>query len=44
MVKTLEKELVKIRPKTLATAKKFFQASRLDGDPEDVAQDVLLRL
>ena len=44
MEKTLEIELTEIRPKVLATALKFFRASRLDGDPEDVVQDVLLRL
>lgn len=44
MDKTLEIELTEIRPKVLATAQKFFRASRLDGDPEDVVQDVLLRL
>ena len=43
MDKTLEIELTEIRPKVLATALKFFRASRLDGDPEDVVQDVLLR-
>ncbi len=44
MDKTLEIELTEIRPKVLAMAWKFFHASRLDGDPEDVVQDVLLRL
>ncbi len=44
MEKPLEIELAEIRPKVLATAQKFFRASRLDGDPEDVVQDVLLRL
>ena len=44
MDKTLEIELTEIRPKVLATAQKFFRTSRLDGDPEDVVQDVLLRL
>ena len=44
MEKTLEIELTEIRPKVLATALKFFRVSRLDGDPEDVVQDVLLRL
>jgi DNA-directed RNA polymerase specialized sigma24 family protein len=44
MDKTLEIELTEIRPKVLATALKFSRASRLDGDPEDVVQDVLLRL
>ena len=44
MDKTLEIELAEIRPKVLATAVKFFRSSWLDGDPEDVAQDVLLRL
>ena len=40
----LETELMAVRPKVLAMARKFFRASRLDGDPEDVVQDVLLRL
>ena len=44
MDKTLEIELSQIRSKVLATARRFFRASRLDGDPEDVVQDVLLRL
>ncbi|MBQ9396124.1 MAG: hypothetical protein IJU23_11520, partial [Proteobacteria bacterium] len=44
MEKPLEIELAEIRPKVLATAQKFFRTSRLDGDPEDVVQDVLLRL
>ena len=44
MDKTLEIELTEIMPKVLATALRFFRASRLDGDPEDVVQDVLLRL
>ena len=44
MDKTLEIELTAVRPKVLAIARKFFRASRLDGDPEDVVQDVLLRL
>lgn len=44
MDKTLEIVLAEIRPKVFAMALKFFRASRLDGDPEDVVQDVLLRL
>ena len=44
MDKTLETELAEIRPKALATALRFFRSSHLDGDPEDVVQDVLLRL
>ena len=44
MDKTFEIELAEVRPKVLATARKFFRVSRLDGDPEDVVQDVLLRL
>ena len=43
MDKTLDIELAAIRPKVLATATRFFRASRLDGDPEDVVQDALLR-
>ena len=44
MDKMLEIELAEIRPKVLATAQKFFRATRMEGDPEDVVQDVLLRL
>lgn len=44
MDKKLEIELSEIRPKVLATARKFFRATGLEGDPEDVVQDVLLRL
>jgi len=44
MDKKLEIELTEIRPKALATAMRFFRASRLDGDSEEVVQDVLLRL
>ena len=44
MDKTLETELAEIRPKALATALRFFRSSHLDGDPEDVVQEVLLRL
>ena len=44
MDKKLEIELAEIRPKVLATARRFFRASRMEGDPEDVVQDVLLRL
>ena len=44
MDKTLEIELAQIRPKVLSTAQRFFRVSGLDGDPEDVVQDVLLRL
>lgn len=44
MEEGLEIELTQVRPKVLALARKFFRASGLDVDPEDVAQDVLLRL
>ncbi|MBQ6763475.1 MAG: RNA polymerase sigma factor [Bacteroidales bacterium] len=44
MEKALETELAQIRPKVLAMARRFFRAARLEGDPEDVVQDVLLRL
>ena len=44
MDKKLEIELSEIRPKVLATARKFFRETGLEGDPEDVVQDVLLRL
>ena len=39
-----EKELAAIRPKVLAMTERFFRASRMQGDPEDIVQDVLLRL
>ena len=44
MDKGQEIELTAVRPIVLAMARKFFRASRLDGDPEDVTQEVLLRL
>ncbi len=44
MDKTLEIELARIRPKVFALAKKFLHASKMVDDPEDIAQDVLLRL
>ena len=44
MDNTFEIELSEIRPKVLAAAKRFFRSSKMDGDPEDVAQEVLLRL
>ena len=44
MDKTLEIELAQIRPKVLSTAQRCFRVTGLDGDPEDVVQDVLLRL
>ena len=44
MDKMLEIELARIRQKALALAKKFLRASKMDDDPEDVVQDVLLRL
>ena len=44
MDKTLETELAQIRPRVLETARRFFRASHLEGDPEDVVQEVLLRL
>lgn len=44
MEENLEIELATLRPKVLSMAKRFFRASRLEGDPEDVVQDVLLRL
>ena len=37
-------ELVALRPRVLSMARHFFRAARLEGDPEDVVQDVLLRL
>ena len=44
MENTLEIEIAEVRPKVLALTRKFFRASRLEGDPEDVVQDVLIRL
>ena len=44
MDERLEIELAALRPKVLSLARKFFRSSRLDSDPEDVVQDVLLRL
>lgn len=44
MENTLEIELAEVRPKVLALTRKFFRASRLEGDPEDMVQDVLIRL
>ena len=44
MKRSLDIELAAVRPKVLALARKFFRASGLAGDPEDVVQDVLLRL
>ncbi len=44
MDKTLETEIAGLRPKVMSVARRFFRASKLDGDPEDVVQDVLLRL
>ena len=44
MEKTLDIELSAVRPKVLALTQRFFRASKMQGDPEDVVQDVLLRL
>ena len=44
MENTLEIELAEVRPKVLALTRKFFRTSRLEGDTEDVVQDVLIRL
>ena len=44
MEERIEIKMEAARPKVMALARKFFRATRLDGDPEDVAQDVLLRL
>lgn len=44
MDKGLEIELAAVRPRVLALVRKFFRASGLGSDPEDVVQDVLLRL
>lgn len=44
MEKTFEIELSEVRPKVVALARKFCRASALTADPEDIAQDVLLRL
>ena len=44
MDKSLEIELAGIRPKVFALAKKFLHSSKMVDDPEDIVQDVLLRL
>lgn len=44
MKRSLDIELAEVRPKVLALARRFFRASGLAGDPEDVVQDVLVRL
>lgn len=44
MEETLDIQLAAARPKVLSMARKFFRASNMQEDPEDVVQDVLLRL
>lgn len=44
MEKRFDIELLAVRPKVLAVARRFFRASGVDADPEDVVQEVLLRL
>ena len=44
MEKKIETELSSARPKVLALTERFFRASKMQGDPEDIVQDVLLRL
>jgi RNA polymerase sigma-70 factor (ECF subfamily) len=44
MEKTLDTELAALRPKVLSLTARFFRASRMEGDPEDIVQDVMLRL
>ena len=44
MDEKLEIEFAEVRPKIIKLARRFFTAAGIDGDPEDVAQDVLLRL
>lgn len=44
MEKTIETELSSARAKVLVLTERFFRASKMQGDPEDVVQDVLLRL
>lgn len=44
MDEKLEIELARIRPKVFALAKKFLHSSNMVDDPEDIVQDVLLRL
>ena len=44
MEKTLDTELAALRPKVLSLTARFFRASGMQGDPEDIVQDVLLRL
>ena len=44
MDERLEIELAAARPRVLSLSRKFFRASGLEADPEDVVQEVLLRL
>ena len=42
--KGFETAIGAVRPKVLALARRFVRAARLEEDPEDITQDVLLRL
>ena len=44
MEERLDIELLSARPKALAIARRFLQFSGLEEDPEDIVQDVLVRL
>ena len=44
MDKTFDTQLAVLRPKVLAQTARFFRASRMEGEPEDIVQEVLLRL
>lgn len=44
MGKSFDIELAALRPKVLALTRKFFRSAHLESDPEDIVQDVLLKL
>lgn len=44
MGKSFDIELAELRPKILALTHRFFRSARLESDPEDIVQDVLLKL
>ena len=44
MGKSFDIELAQLRPKVLALTRRFFRSAHLESDPEDIVQDVLLKL
>lgn len=44
MGKSFDIELAQLRPKVLALTRRFFLSAHLESDPEDIVQDVLLKL